>query len=43
MQLPLSWRIKRIDIKHWFWRRWLDLKYRALDGWDGWAWWVRYL
>lgn len=43
MRLPLSWRIKRIDIKHWFWRKWLDLKYRALDAWNGWSWGGRYL
>ena len=43
MRLPLSWRIKRISFKHWLGRKWIDLKYRALDGWDGWTWWVRYL
>ncbi|WP_204138269.1 hypothetical protein [Halomicronema sp. CCY15110] len=43
MRLPLALRIQRIDLKHWFWRKWLDLKYRALDAWDGWSWFVRYL
>ncbi|WP_204141280.1 hypothetical protein [Halomicronema sp. CCY15110] len=43
MRLPLSWRIKRIDIKHWLWRKWMALKYRALDAWDGWSGLVRYL
>lgn len=43
MRLPLFWRIQRITLKHWLWRKWLDLKYRALDAWDSWSWLVRYL
>ena len=43
MRLPLSWRIKRISLKHWLWRQWISLKYRALDAWDGWSWLVRHL
>jgi hypothetical protein len=43
MRLPLFWRIKRIALKYWLRRKWLDLKYRALDTWDGWEWLVRYL
>jgi CHASE2 domain-containing sensor protein len=40
MRLPLSW---RISFKHWFWRKWIALKYRALEAWDGWSGFVRYL
>jgi hypothetical protein len=43
MRLPLSWRIKRISLKHWLWRRWIDIKYRALNAWGDWSWGVRYL
>lgn len=43
MRLPLSWRIKRIDLKHWLWRKWIALKYRALEVRGDWSWLVRYL
>jgi hypothetical protein len=43
MRLPRSWRIQHIDLKHWLWRKWIALKYRALEAWDGWSGFVRYL